>query len=198
MGTKLVILYLLLPAQAFYAQIASPIHRQSSYFAVPPSSSSMSTTSQNANDNSTALQANSMLEQDPTWLPFESTEKYKRRCLILEDALSNATATARLYSNRATLLASKVEELRRERPMSPSPGSSVSPSAEPNDGDLRADRLNRDAITSLTRRCSFLGEWPRAGECVFSASREPVVRFLFAANACLLSFLTHLPSPSCG
>ena len=79
---------------------------------------------------------------DPGWSKFEQVETYKRRCLILEDALVKKTALAKKYANRASILQEAVK-LKKEK------------ISGGRDVDINKQR-ELDAFKEIERRCSFL------------------------------------------
>ncbi|GMH77542.1 hypothetical protein TrST_g5700 [Triparma strigata] len=79
---------------------------------------------------------------DPGWSKFEQVETYKRRCLILEDALVKKTALAKKYANRASILQEAVK-LKKEN------------ISGGRDVDINKQR-ELDAFKEIERRCSFL------------------------------------------
>ena len=124
---------------------------QSSSSSIPPVQVPSPATS-TYNATATANTNNDDNIPSPSWSRFESSEKYKRRCLILEDALANATASARKQRNRATLL----EAVVRNGGGGEKGGAGADVAG--GESDPREDRLRSDALMSLERRAAFLAE----------------------------------------
>ncbi|GMI12422.1 hypothetical protein TrLO_g2926 [Triparma laevis f. longispina] len=119
-------------------------------------SSLRSSSADDTNDNIAEPQSEpqSPSPQSPTdspWSKFEEVETYKRRCLLLEDALSKKTLLAKKYLSRSTLLQ---DALSKKKKLQHNQGKNMNTVREVFDEDV-AHELER-RINSLSSQLSSI------------------------------------------